>query len=210
MFVAIAGNIGAGKSSLTKLLSERFALEPVYEAVDENPYLEDFYRDMRRYAFHSQMFFLAKRLEQHLKLVNPGNRIVQDRTLYEDANVFARNLFEEGIMDARDYASYCQMVAAVERALRPPDLLVYLRAGLPTLRRRIAQRGRAFELRIEDAYLERLNVLYERWFEAYALSDKLAIDGDALDFVGRPEDAGRLLALLEPYGLAEPILQNQD
>lgn len=209
MFVAIAGNIGAGKSSLTKLLSERFALEPVFEAVDENPYLEDFYRDMRRYAFHSQMFFLAKRLEQHLKLVNPGNRIVQDRTLYEDANVFARNLFEEGIMDARDYASYSQMVAAVERALRPPDLLIYLRAGLPTLKQRIAQRGRAFELRIEDAYLERLNALYERWFEAYVLSDKLVIDGDALDFVRRPEDADRLLALLEPYGLAVPILQTQ-
>jgi deoxyadenosine/deoxycytidine kinase len=207
MFVAIAGNIGAGKSSLTKLLAERFALEPVFEAVDENPYLEDFYRDMRRYAFHSQMFFLAKRLEQHLKLVNPGNRIVQDRTLYEDAHVFARNLFEEGIMDARDYASYNQMVAAVERALRPPDLLVYLRAGLPTLRRRIAQRGRAFEQRIEDAYLTRLSALYEKWFEAYALSAKLAIDGDALDFVGRPEDTKRLLALLEPYGLAEPILQ---
>jgi deoxyadenosine/deoxycytidine kinase len=113
MFVAVAGNIGAGKSSLTQILAERFALEPVFEAVDENPYLADFYADMPRYAFHSQMFFLSKRLEQHVQRVNPGNRVIQDRTLYEDAAVFARNLFDEGILDGRDFRVYTAMYEAI-------------------------------------------------------------------------------------------------
>jgi deoxyadenosine/deoxycytidine kinase len=206
MFIAIAGNIGAGKSTLTGILAERYALTPVYEAVEENPYLEDFYRDMRRYAFHSQMFFLAKRLEQHLNTVNPGNRVIQDRTVYEDAGIFARNLFDEGIMDARDYGSYCRMFEAVKRALRPPDLLVYLRASLPTLRDRIRQRGRDYEEQISDPYLERLNRLYDRWFDAYDLSDKELIDADTLDFVNHPADLERVLRRLEPYGLSVPIL----
>lgn len=206
MYIAIAGNIGVGKSSLTRVLAERYALSPVYEAVDENPYLEDFYRDMPRYAFHSQMFFLAKRLEQHLKLVNPGNRIIQDRTIYEDAAIFARNLYEEGIMDARDYHSYYQMYTAIQRALRPPDLLVFLRAGLPTLRARIAQRGRGYEVSISDAYLQRLNALYERWTVGYDLSEIVIIDADELDFVNEPKDLQALLERLEPYGLSEPIL----
>lgn len=206
MFIAIAGNIGAGKSTLTSLLAERYALTPVYEAVEENPYLEDFYQDMPRYAFHSQMFFLAKRLEQHLNTVNPGNRIIQDRTVYEDAGIFARNLFDDGIMDARDYGSYCRMFEAIKRALRPPDLLVYLRAGLPTLRERIRQRGRGYEESISDTYLERLNRLYDAWFDAYTLSNKVLIDADALDFVKHPDDLERVLRQLEPYGLNAPIL----
>lgn len=206
MFIAIAGNIGAGKSSLTEILSERYALEPVYEAVDENPYLEDFYQDMRRYAFHSQMFFLAKRLEQHLNLVNPGNRIIQDRTIYEDAAIFARNLYEDGVMDARDFRSYRQMYEAIGRALRPPDLLIYLKASLPTLRARIRQRGRGYEASISDDYLARLNTLYDRWIEAYDLSAKVIIDADEVDFVKRSGDLDRVLGVLEPYGLSTPIL----
>jgi len=159
LYVAVAGNIGAGKSSLTRILSERYHLSPVYEAVDENPYLEDFYRDMKRYAFHSQMFFLAARLRQHLRQVNLGLRVIQDRTVYEDAAIFARLLHDDGVMDDRDHASYRTMYEAVTSALRPPDLLIYLRASLPTLKRHIKQRGRTYEADIDDGYLERLGGL---------------------------------------------------
>lgn len=205
MFVAVAGNIGAGKSSLTRILAERFALEPVYEAVDENPYLSDFYADMPRYAFHSQMFFLARRLQQHVSQVNPGSRVIQDRTLYEDAHIFARNLYDEGVMDERDFRVYTAMYEAMREALRPPDLLVYLRAGLPTLRRHIALRGRDFEAAIGNGYLERLNRLYEDWFAAYDLSAKVVLEADTLDFIGNPNDLARVLEQLEPW-LTPPIL----
>jgi deoxyadenosine/deoxycytidine kinase len=205
MFVAVAGNIGAGKSSLTRLLAQHYALSPIFEAVDENPYLEDFYRDMKRYAFHSQMFFLAKRLEQHARYVNPGDRVIQDRTIYEDAAVFAQNLFEEGVLGERDFGVYRAMYEAATRVLRPPDLLIYLRAGLPTLRRHIALRGRRFELGIADAYLERLNALYERWFAAYTLSPKVVLEVGALDFVHRQRDLQAVLSRLAPW-LTEPVL----
>lgn len=205
MFVAVAGNIGAGKSSLTKVLAEHFALEPVYEAVDENPYLQDFYADMPRYAFHSQLFFLAKRLQQHVSQVNPGRRVIQDRTLYEDANIFARNLFEERILDARDFGVYSAMYEAIRDALRPPDLLIYLRASLPTLRRHIALRGRTFEATIGDTYLLRLGDLYERWYDAYDLSPKVILDADALDFVNDVAALGEVLGTLEAW-LTPPIL----
>ncbi len=206
MYIAIAGNIGAGKSTLTKLLSERYGLTPVYEAVDENPYLEDFYQDMPRYAFHSQMFFLAKRLEQHLQHINPGSRIIQDRTIYEDANIFARNLVENGTMSQRDYTSYRKMYEAILQALRPPDLLVYIRATVPTLQAHIRKRGRTFEMNISTEYLEKLNTLYETFIAAYAFSDVVLIDGDKLDFVEREEGLGEVLRLLEHYGLSPPVL----
>ena len=205
MFVAVAGNIGAGKSSLTEVLATSFALEPVFEAVDENPYLADFYADMPRYAFHSQLFFLTKRLAQHVSQVNPGHRVIQDRTLYEDTEVFARNLFETGVLDARDFSVYSAMVEAVRDVLRPPDLLIYLRASLPTLRRHIALRGRSYEAALSDAYLFQLGTLYERWFTAYDLSPKVVLDADALDFVHDEAALEELLTRLRPY-LAEPIL----
>ena len=206
MYLAVAGNIGVGKSSLTARLAEHYALEPVYEAVDENPYLKDFYKDMKRYAFHSQIFFLSRRLEQHLAQVNPGSRIIQDRTIYEDAGVFARNLFEQGVMDARDFGSYHAMYEAIRRALKPPDVLVYLRSSAPTLQTRIAQRGRDYEAAIQRDYLEQLNLLYDAWIETYDLSPKLVLDADALDFVNREEDLGEVMRRLEPYGLTSPIL----
>ncbi len=206
LYVAVAGNIGAGKSSLTRILSRRYHLEPVYEAVDDNPYLEDFYRDMQRYAFHSQMFFLATRLRQHLRQVNPGQRVIQDRTVYEDAAVFERNLHLEGALDERDHVSYRTMYDAVSAALRPPDLLIYLRAGLPTLRRHIGQRGRAYEATIEDGYLNRLNSLYEAWLTEYRLSPVVVVPADELDFVNRPGDLARTLALIERGGLAVPLV----
>ncbi len=206
MYVAVAGNIGAGKSSLTRLLSERYRLEPVYEAVDENPYLEDFYRDMRRYAFHSQMFFLATRLRQHLGQVNPGRRVIQDRTVYEDAAVFARQLHRQGVLDDRDHRSYRTMYEAVQAALRPPDLLIYLRADLPTLRRHIRQRGRGYEAGIEDDYLQGLNALYEAWIDTYELSPVVVVPADDLDFVHRAGDRERLLELVERAGLIAPMV----
>ena len=206
MYLAIAGNIGVGKSSLTALLAERYALEPVFETVDENPYLEDFYKDMQRYAFHSQIFFLSRRLEQHLAQVNPGSRVIQDRTIYEDAAIFARNLSEEGIMDARDFESYRAMYDAIRRTLKPPDLLLYLRASVPTLQRHIAQRGRDYEADIQTSYLEQLNRLYDEWIETYDLSPKLTLDADNLDFVNREEDLQEVMGRLEPYGLTSPIL----
>ncbi len=205
MFVAVAGNIGAGKSSLTEVLATSFALGPIYEAVDENPYLADFYADMPRYAFHSQMFFLSKRLAQHVRQVNPGRRVIQDRTLYEDAGVFARNLFETGVLDARDFGVYTTMFEAVRDTLRPPDLLIYLRASLPTLRRHIALRGRTFEALLSDEYLLRLGALYEAWFTAYDLSPKVVLEADTLDFVHNKASLEEVLTQLRPY-LTEPIL----
>lgn len=206
MYIAVAGNIGAGKSTLTRLLATTFSLVPVFEAVEENPYLEDFYGDMRRYAFHSQMFFLGKRLEQHIGKVNPGERVIQDRTIYEDAAIFERNLFEEGILSERDHRSYLQMYEAIRRALRPPDLLIYLEASLPTLRRHIAQRGRRYEASIDDEYLERLNRLYRRWTAGYDLSELLVIQADDLDFVHDEEAREHVIELIERRGLSRPLV----
>jgi deoxyadenosine/deoxycytidine kinase len=206
MYIAIAGNIGAGKSTLTHLLSEEYRLTPVYEAVDENPYLEDFYQDMPKYAFHSQMFFLAKRLEQHLKHINPGSRIIQDRTIYEDANIFARNLFENSTMSLRDYNSYRKMYEAILQALRPPDLLIYIKASVPTLQAHIHKRGRAYEVNISRDYLEKLNTLYERFIGAYTFSDVVTLNGDELDFVENETAREEVLKRLEHYGLSAPVL----
>ncbi len=207
LYVAVAGNIGAGKSTLTRILSERYHLAPVYESVDENPYLADFYGDMRRFAFHSQVFFLAARLRQHLREVNPGRRVIQDRTVYEDANVFARLLADDGFLDDRDHGSYTLLYDAVASALRPPDLLIYLRASLPTLKAHIKQRGRSFEADIDDAYLERLGDLYERWIEDYSLSPIVVVPGDDLDFAHDEQDLRLVLDLLERHGLTPPVVR---
>ena len=210
MYVAVAGNIGVGKSSLTQVLAERYKLTPIYEAVDENPYLADFYTDMERYAFHSQMFFLARRLEQHLTQVNHSNgaqlnRVIQDRTIYEDAAIFAKNLADKGIFQARDYQTYQHMYQAIEKALRPPDLMIYLKAEVSTLKRRIANRGRDYESSIEDDYLEQLNQLYDAWTSNYGLSKIVTIQTDDLDFVNRDEDLQEVLSQIEIHGLTESI-----
>lgn len=206
MYIAIAGNIGAGKSSLTEILANRYHLKAVYEAVDENPYLKDFYKDMKRYAFHSQIFFLSKRLEQHLEQVNKISRTIQDRTIYEDAAIFAQNLYQEGILEERDYNSYMQMYRAILAALRPPDLLIYLRANLNTLKTHIALRGRDYETDIEDKYLLDLNVLYEKWIADYKTSKIFIVEADKLDFVNNPDDLRLLLENLERNGLSAPVL----
>ena len=207
MYVAIAGNIGVGKSSLTRLLSDRYRLEPIYESVDKNPYLPDFYRDMPRWGFHSQVFFLAERLRQHLRQVNPGERVIQDRTIYEDAAVFARNLWRDGVLDDRDHDAYRRMYEAIASTLRPPDLLVYLRASVPTLQERIALRGRAYESDIAEGYLRRLNELYDAFASDYTLSRVVVLPADELDFVRSERDLERTYALLEPYGLVPPLVR---
>uniref|UniRef100_A0A7C2C1U6 Deoxynucleoside kinase n=1 Tax=Thermus islandicus TaxID=540988 RepID=A0A7C2C1U6_9DEIN len=196
MYLAIAGNIGSGKSSLTALLSEAFGFRPVYEAVSENPYLEDFYRNMAAYAFHSQVFFLARRVRQHLLEVNGQDRVVQDRTLYEDALVFARHLHREGYLSERDWRTYLDLFQSLAPALRKPDLLLYLRASLPTLKARIAKRGRPFEREIPDRYLLGLNQLYEELMAGWDLSPVYVVEADRVDFVEREEDREALLEAL--------------
>jgi deoxyadenosine/deoxycytidine kinase len=182
-FVAIAGNIGVGKSTLTELLSNRLGWEPFFEAVNDNPYLADFYEDMERWSFHSQVYFLSRRLRHHWQLWQRANSVVQDRTVYEDAQVFARNLYQQGSMDERDYRSYCELYEVITTVLPPPDLIVYLRASVPTLRKRISRRGRSYEKNISTAYLEQLNQLYRTWIDDFALCPVLAVPSDRLDFV---------------------------
>lgn len=207
MYVVIAGNIGVGKSSLTEVLAARCGLQPMYESVDEHPYLEDFYQDMARYAYHSQMYFLTQRFEQHLHHIQNNHNIVQDRSIYEDAEIFAKHLHNEGIMSRRDFSSYWRMFEAIRSTLRPPDLLIYLRASLPTLRQRIHQRGRDYEASIHNDYLLKLNALYESWIANYDLSKVLIINADRLDFVNNCMDLNAVLHQLEHHGLSTPILR---
>jgi deoxyadenosine/deoxycytidine kinase len=186
-FIAIAGNVGVGKSSLTALLSREMGWEAFYEAVDDNPYLADFYRDMRAWSFHSQAFFLSRRLRHHCQLSRHPNTVIQDRTVYEDAEVFARNLYQQGFFSERDYACYRGLYEAVCDLLPPPSLVVYLRATVDTLLRRIAQRGRDFERQITAEYLQQLNVLYDDWVERFNLCPVLTVPADSLDFVRNSE-----------------------
>ncbi len=182
-FVAIAGNVGVGKSTLVGLLADKLGWTPFYEAVDENPYLSDFYRDMRTWSFHSQVFFLSKRLRHHRRLLDHPSSVLQDRSVYEDAEIFAKNLYRQGNMDDRDYGVYRELYEVLTLYLPPPDLVVYLRAGVPTLLKRIAQRGREYERSISADYLASLNDLYEEWVATFRLCPILTIAADDLDYV---------------------------
>lgn len=209
-FVAIAGNIGVGKSTLTALLSEQLNWEPFLEAVNDNPYLADFYGDMQRWSFHSQIYFLSRRLRHHWQLLQRANSVVQDRTVYEDAEIFARNLHRQELMDARDYRSYCELYEVVTTVLPPPDLIVYLRASVPTLQERIRRRGRPYEQDIATTYLEQLNELYEEWINGFSLCPVLSVPSDDLDFVLNP---GHLKLILDKVieklqGREEVIFRN--
>lgn len=181
-FIAIAGNIGAGKSTMTRMLAEYFAWQPFYEANAENPYLADFYEDMERWSFHSQVFFLGKRLEHHRLLVDFPGSVVQDRTVYEDAEIFARNLYRQGKMSERDYSTYRGLYHAISAFLPPPDLVIYLQASVDTLMSRIAQRGREFEQSIEPNYITQLNSLYDEWINGWRSCPVLRVNMNVTDF----------------------------
>lgn len=195
-FISVAGNIGAGKSSLTGLLAKHFGWEPFYESVEDNPYLSDFYDDMRRWSFNLQIFFLSSRFRHQKEMLAREGRFVQDRTIYEDVEIFAKNLHEMGLMSDRDYANYQALFTEMTNYLKPPSLLIYIRAQVPTLVEQIQQRGRKYENTIRIEYLQRLNRLYEDWIDRYP-HEKLIIDTDDLDFVNNNEDLGRIIELVE-------------
>lgn len=182
-FVAIAGNVGVGKSTLTSLLSQQLGWVPFPEAVDDNPYLADFYADMPRWSFHSQIFFLSRRLRHHRQLLEHPTSVVQDRSVYEDAEIFARNLYNQGNMEPRDYRSYRELYEVLTGFLPPPDLVVYLRASVDTLLCRIQRRGRDYERDISPQYLAQLNDLYEDWIQRFDLCPVLTVPADSLNFV---------------------------
>lgn len=182
-FIAIAGNIGVGKSTLVKMLSAEMNWEPFYEPVTENPYLADFYQNMSAWAFHSQVFFLTHRLRAHFNLMQHATSVVQDRSVYEDAEIFAENLYRQGNMIERDYKTYRELYETTAQFLPPPDLVIYLRASVPTLMNRINSRGRDYERKITPEYLQNLNDLYESWIENFTLCPVLAIPADDLDYV---------------------------
>jgi deoxyadenosine/deoxycytidine kinase len=182
-FVAVAGNIGVGKSTLVERLCTHLEWEPFYEPVAENPYLEDFYNNMTSWSFHSQIFFLTRRLLTHRKLLDHPTSAIQDRTVYEDAEIFAYNLYLQGHMTDRDYHSYRELYMVLSQFLPPPDLVVYLRATTETLLARIRHRGRDFEQQIQPEYLDQLNDLYQEWIDNFTLCPVLTVPADDLDFV---------------------------
>jgi deoxyadenosine/deoxycytidine kinase len=193
-FVAVAGNIGVGKSSLTSLIAGELDWEPFLEPHADSPYLADFYADMPRWSFHSQVFFLSRRLQHHRQLVDYPGSVVQDRTVYEDAEVFARNLYQQGQMSERDYTTYRNLYEGVRAFLPAPDLIVYLKASVGTLAERISQRGREYERRISIEYLAQLNDLYNQWASGWSLCPMMVIETDKLDFVHNHQDLRRILS----------------
>ncbi len=179
-FVAMSGNIGSGKSTLTTLLSQRLGWQPYYEVVDENPFLPDFYADMARWSFHLQVFFLTRRFRHHQEILRATASVIQDRTIYEDAEIFARNLYLQKIMDERDYRAYHDLFRMMAEFLRPPDLVVYLRAPVEVLLERIRTRSRDFEQRIPPAYLAQLNDRYEEWVTRFDLCPVVILDATSI------------------------------
>lgn len=188
IFIAVAGNIGTGKTTLTQMLSQRFGWKSHLEAVTGNPYLADFYADMKRWAFPLQIYFLNHRFKAHQAITWGSGSSIQDRSIYEDANIFARNLYDQGQMEERDYRNYLDLYRVMSGFLTPPDLVIYLRKSLPRLKEQIKKRGREYEKSIPDAYLSSLNQYYDDWMGNYIMGKKLIIDSDDLDFVNRSED----------------------
>ncbi len=204
-FIAVAGNIGTGKSTLTRMLADHFQWEAHFESVADNPYLTDFYADMKRWSFPLQIYFLTNRVNAHLQITAGTNSAIQDRTIYEDANIFARNLAEQSLMEPRDYETYLAVYQTVCRTLQPPDLMIYLRKSLPQLKAQIKKRGREYEQDISDQYLGDLNRYYDDWIENRYEGRKIIIESDGLDFVTRGEDfsfiAERVIANLDQRDL---------
>ena len=197
MHIAIAGNIGAGKTSLTELLAKHYKWEAHFEDVIDNPYLDDFYNHMERWSFNLQIYFLKSRFQQLLKIKNGKKTTIQDRTIYEDAHIFAPNLHAMGLMTNRDFGNYETLFELMERLVSPPDLLIYLRASIPTLVGQIHKRGRDFENTISIDYLSRLNERYEAWVHGYDKGKLLIIDVDEINFVDKPEDLGKIIEMID-------------
>jgi len=197
MHIAIVGNIGAGKTTLTEMLAKNYGWEPMYEAVDNNPYLEDFYNEMKRWSFNLQIYFLNSRYRQIVEIQKSGRDIIQDRTIYEDAYIFAENLHDMGLMTTRDYENYEAMFNNITEFIKPPDLLVYLKASVPTLVNNIQRRGREYEIGIRIDYLSKLNEKYEKWIKGYKLGKLLILDKDNLDFANNTEDMATIVNLIE-------------
>ncbi|HCV81286.1 MAG: deoxynucleoside kinase [Zunongwangia sp.] len=193
MHVAIAGNIGAGKTTLTRLLAKHYKWEPHYEDVLENPYLEDFYNKMERWSFNLQIYFLNSRFRQILQIRESGKKIIQDRTIYEDAYIFAPNLHAMGLMTNRDFENYRSLFELMESVVKGPDLLIYLRSSIPNLVAQIQKRGRDYENSISIDYLSRLNERYEAWVHDYDKGNLLIVDVDNINFVDNPEDLGDII-----------------
>lgn len=193
MHIAIAGNIGAGKTTLTKLLAKHYRWEPQFEDVLENPYLEDFYNKMERWSFNLQIYFLNSRFRQILDIRESGKDIIQDRTIYEDAYIFAPNLHAMGLMTNRDFENYKSLFDLMESVVEGPDLLIYLRSSIPNLVAQIHKRGREYENTISIDYLSRLNERYEAWAHSYDKGNLLIVDVDTINFVDEPEDLGTII-----------------
>ena len=191
--IAVAGNIGAGKTTLTELLSKHYKWIPQFEDVDNNPYLMDFYDDMPRWSFNLQVYFLNSRLNQLLEIKDGTETVIQDRTIYEDANIFAPNLHDMGLMSQRDFDNYFNFFQTLKSMIQPPDLLIYLKASVPTLVGQIQKRGREYEENIRLDYLKKLNVLYDRWIDSYKEGKLLVVDVDKNKFAENSEDLGSII-----------------
>ncbi len=193
MHIAVAGNIGAGKTTLSELLARQFNWTPHYENVDQNPYLNDFYNDMQRWSFNLQIYFLNTRFQQILEIHKSGETVIQDRSIYEDAEIFAPNLHSMGLMSTRDFKNYKTLFDLMSSFIQPPDLMIYLRASIPTLVNQIQKRGREYENSIRLDYLKQLNDLYEKWIGSYDLGKLLIVSVDDIDFTTNPEDLSHII-----------------
>lgn len=193
MHIAVAGNIGAGKTTVTSLLAKHYKWEAHYEDADDNPYLNDFYEDMQRWSFNLQVYFLNTRFQQILEIKSSGKTVIQDRTIYEDAFIFAANLHSMGLMSTRDFDNYFSLFQMISGLIDPPDLLLYLRASVPTLVNQIQKRGREYENSIRLDYLKRLNERYEAWIESYNLGRLLVIEADDYDFPNNKDHLGEVI-----------------
>jgi len=198
-FIAVAGNIGVGKTSLTTFLKEHYGLQPFYEPFATNPYLDDFYKDMKAWSFHSQMWFLAHKYRLHRELESTPGTLVQDRTIYEDAEIFATSLYRSRKMKKRDYETYWELYTAMRSSLQPPDLMIYLRCSVRSIRKRIRRRGRASEQNIPASYLRRLNGLYEEWIGNWDHSPVLVWDSEGMDYLEDLVDQIAFQRALEPF-----------
>ena len=182
-FIAVAGNIGAGKSTMVGFMSRRFGLHPLYEPVDDNPYIDDFYKDMKRWAFNSQIFYLSRKFALHLEAQKSESRVILDRTIYEDAEIFVENLYRRRGLSKREYNTYRELYATIRKELQPPDLLIYLRCSVRGVRRRIRKRARESEMAIPLSYIQRLHAQYESWYDQYDLGPKAVLETEKLDYL---------------------------